>query len=76
MVHPVIPLVPPAMVHPMLSPKKQSFSTWRSKFNFVWGGWGGVASFVNISRKVPTLLTSIVATTNEPLTALQSLEFH
>ena len=32
-----------------------------SKFNFVWGGRGGVASFSNITGKVPTLLTSIVA---------------
>ena len=58
--------------------KSNHFHPWRSKFNFVWGGWGGVASFTNISRKVPTLLTSIVATTNEfnfQLTALQSLEF-
>ena len=31
-----------------------------SKFNFVWGGRGGVASFSNITGKVPTLLTSIV----------------
>ena len=31
------------------------------KFNFVWGGRGGVASFGNITGKVPTLLTSIVA---------------
>ena len=48
------------------------------KIQFCWGGWGGVASFTNISRKVPTLLTSIVATTNEfnfQLIALQSLEF-
>ena len=31
-----------------------------SKFNFVWGGRGGVSSFSNITGKVPTLLTSIV----------------
>ena len=34
-----------------------------SKFNFVWGGRGGVASFSNITGKVPTLLTSIVDAT-------------
>ena len=34
-----------------------------SKFNFVWGGRGGVASFSNITGNVPTLLTSIVACT-------------
>ena len=58
--------------------KSDHFHPWCSKFNFVWGGWGGVASFTNISREVPTLLTSIVATTNEfnfQLIALQSLEF-
>ena len=58
--------------------RSDHFHPWCSKFSFVWGGWGGVASSTNISRKVPTLLTSIVATTNEfnfQLIALQSLEF-
>ena len=32
-----------------------------SKFNFVLGGRGSVASFTNITGKVPTLLTSIIA---------------
>ena len=77
-VHPVIPLVPQQWFIQCYGQKSNHFNPWCSKFNFVWGGWGGVASFTNISRKVPTLLTSIVATTNEfnfQLTALQSLEF-
>ena len=77
-VHPVIPLVPQQWFIQCYGQKSNHFHPWCSKFNFVWGGWGGVASFTNISRKVPTLLTSIVAKTDEfnfQLTALQSLEF-
>ena len=77
-VHPVISLVPLQWFIQCYGQKSNHFHPWCSKFNFVWGGWGGVASFTNFSRKVPTLLTSIVATTNEfnfQLIALQSLEF-
>ena len=35
------------------------FHPFCAKFNFVWGGRGGVASFSNITGKVPTILTSI-----------------
>ena len=41
--------------------KSTHFQTFCSKFNFVWGGRGEAASFSNITGKVPTLLTSIVA---------------
>ena len=41
--------------------KSTHFHPFCSKFNFVWGGRGGVTSFSNITGKVPTLLTSIVA---------------
>ena len=48
----------------MLWPKKALISIpsrpFCAKFNFVLGGREGVASFSNITRKVPTLLTSIV----------------
>ena len=40
--------------------KSTHFHPFCSKFNFVWGGRGGVASFSNITGKVPTLVTSIV----------------
>ena len=40
--------------------KSTHFHPLCSKFNFVWGGRGGVASFSNITGKVLTLLTSIV----------------
>ena len=42
--------------------KSTHFHPFCSKFNFVWGWRGGVTSFSNITGKVPTLLTSIVAT--------------
>ena len=51
------PPPPPAM----LGQKNTHFHPWCSKFIFVWGGRGGVASFTNTTGKVPMLLTSIVA---------------
>ena len=53
---PSSPYSPPAM----LWPKKQSFPPICSKFIFVRGGRGGVATFTNITEKVPTILTSTV----------------
>ena len=43
------------------SQKDTHFYPFCSKFNFVWGGRGGVASFINNTGKVPTLLTTIIA---------------
>ena len=40
--------------------KSSHFHPWCSKFIFVRGGRGGVATFTNNNEKVPTLLTSIV----------------
>ena len=63
-VHPVVPAPPPPP--PTTSPtnvvakKSTQFHPFCSKFNFVWGGRGGFASFSNITGKAPTLLTSIV----------------
>ena len=45
----------------VVAEKSTHFHPFCSKFNFVWGGRGGVTSFSNITGKVPTLLTSIVA---------------
>ena len=42
--------------------KSTHFHPFCAKFNFVWGGRGGVASFSNITGKVPTILTSIQGT--------------
>ena len=44
----------------VVAQKSTHFHPFCSKSNFVWGGRGGVASFSNITGKVPTLLTSIV----------------
>ena len=56
-VHPVVAPTSPSNV---VAKKSTQFHPFCSKFNFVWGGRGGVASFSNITGKVPTLLTSIV----------------
>ena len=54
--HPALPHSrPPPPPRKVLAPKN-----FCSKFNFVWGGRGGVTRFTNITGKVPTLLTSIV----------------
>ena len=45
-------------------PKSTHFHPFCAKFNFVWGGRGGVTSFSNTTGKVQTLLTSIVAPCN------------
>ena len=47
---------PPSNV---VTKKSTHFHPFCAKFNFVWGGRGGVASFSNITGKVPTILTSI-----------------
>ena len=44
----------------VVAEKNRHFHPFYSKFNFVWGGRGKVASFSNITGNVPTLLTSIV----------------
>ena len=55
------PSPPPPLPLAMLWPKRSTqFHPFCPKINFVWGGRGGVASFSNITGKVPTLLTSIV----------------
>ena len=54
---PLPPLPPPSK----FVAKKAIIPPICSKFNFVWGGRGGVASFTNITEKVATRLTSIVA---------------
>ena len=51
---------PPTSPSNVVAKKSTHFHPFCSKFNFVWGGRGGVASFSNITGKVPTLLTSIV----------------
>ena len=54
------PPPPPTSPSNVVAKKKSTqFHPFCSKFNFVWGGRGGVASFSNITGKVPTLLTSI-----------------
>lgn len=47
------------------APKRNYFHPFCSKFNVVWGGggWGGVATFTNISGRVVTLLTSLAVAT-------------
>ena len=40
--------------------KSTQFHPFCSKFNFVWGGRGGIASFSNITGRVPTFLPCIV----------------
>ena len=45
--------------------KSTHFHPFCAKFNFVWGGRGGVTSFSNITGKVPTLLTSIVGSASD-----------
>ena len=51
---------PPTSPSNVVAKKSTHFHPFCSKFNFVWGGREGVASFSNITGKVPTLLTSIV----------------
>ena len=51
---------PPTSPSNVVAKKSTHFHPFCSKSNFVWGGRGGVASFSNITGKVPTLLTSIV----------------
>ena len=62
----VHPVAPPPPSHPpspsaMLWPKSTHLHPFCFKIKFVWSGRGRVASFINITGKVPTLLTSIVA---------------
>ena len=54
---------PPTSPSNVVAKKSTHFHPFCSKSNFVWGGRGGVASFSNITGKVPTLLTSIVGDT-------------
>ena len=54
---PLSPPLPPVMLWPTES---THFHPFCSKFNFLRGGRGGVASFANIIGKAPTLLISIV----------------
>ena len=51
---------PPTSTRQCYNPKWTHFYPFCSKFNIVWGGRGEVPSFTNITRKVPTLLMSIV----------------
>ena len=53
---------PPTSPSNVVAKKSTHFHPFCSQFNFVWSGRGGVASFSNITGKVQTLLTSIVAT--------------
>ena len=53
-------LRPPTSPSNVVAIKSAHFHPFCSKFNFVWGGGGGVASFSNITGKVPKLLISIV----------------
>ena len=57
---PLPPQTPPPPPPPPPPPAPANYSAFCSKYNFVWGGWGGVASFTKIIGKVPKLLTSIV----------------
>ena len=51
---------PPTSPSNVVAKKSTHFHPFWSKFNFGWGGRGGVASFSNITGKVPTLLASFV----------------
>ena len=51
---------PPTSARQCFDPKRTHFHSFCSKFNVVWGGRGKVHSFTNITRKVPTLLMSII----------------
>ena len=51
---------PPTSTRQCYDPKRTRFHQFCSKFNIDWGGREEVPSFTNITRKVPTLLMSIV----------------
>ena len=51
---------PPTSTRQCYDPKRTHFHPFCSKFNIVWDGRGEVPSFTNITRKVPTLVMSIV----------------
>ena len=55
---------PPPQTSPsnVVAKKGTQFHPFCSKFNYVWGGRGGVAIFSNLTGEVPTLLNSIVVT--------------
>ena len=53
-------LHPPTSTRQCYDPKRTHFHPFCSKFNIVWSGSGEVPSLTNITRKVPTLLMSIV----------------
>ena len=50
----------PTSTRQCYDPKRTHFHPFCSKFNIVWDGRGEVPSFTNITRKVPTLVMSIV----------------
>ena len=54
------PHPPPPPPSNVVAKKEAVLSTHLKKFNFVWGERGEVATFTNITEKVPTLLTSTV----------------
>ena len=64
---------PPTSPSNVVAEKSTHFHPFCSKFNFVWGGRGGVTSFSNITGKVPTLLTSIVGSASDWSCHLENL---
>ena len=64
---------PPTSPSNNVAKKSTHFHPFCSKFNFVWGGRGGVTSFSNITGKVPTLLTSIVGSASDWSCHVQNL---
>ena len=67
---------PPTSPSNVVAKKSPHFHPFCSKSNFVWGGRGGVASFSNITGKVPTLLTSIVEGQKKKINKTTTLHVH